>query len=124
MCTVLPPGVNPVAVNKYININIKTEEEDEEGSDDDDNGHNDDDDNDNDDEKQEQNNMRITTRHVVTQYVITTDLHYTSCLGYSLFLGYDALTLGNWFPTFQHNVDLFFKVRMSKKNGLSVCSLV
>jgi len=79
-------GCQPIAVNKYINI--KTEEEDEEDSDDDDNGYDDDDDdNDNDDEKEDQNYMRITTRHVVTQYVITTNLHYTSCLGYSLFFG-------------------------------------
>ena len=77
-------------LTKYVNINIKIEEEDEEDSDDydDDNGDDDDDDDDaDDDEKEEQNDMRITTRRVVTQYVITANLHDKSCLGYSLFLG-------------------------------------
>jgi hypothetical protein len=97
MCTVLlPPGVNPIAVNTYTNINIKIKEKDEEYSDDDEDNNNGDDDDD--DEKEQHNDMHITTIHVVTQYVITINLYDKSCLGYSLFPGFEALTLGNWFP--------------------------
>ena len=91
------------------------------------------DDDDDEDEKEEQIDMRINTRHVVTQYVITTYLRGKFCPRYSPFPGYDALKLGNWFPAFRHNVDLIFKVRdvqeewsvcMSFRSGLSACMLI
>jgi hypothetical protein len=104
-------------LTKFININIKIEEEDEEDSDDDD--------------KKKNNDILITTRHVVTQYVITTNLHDKSCLGYSIFLGYDALTLGlvPGVPTqrrshLQRSGCPRRMICMSFRVGLSLCMLI
>jgi len=82
----------------------------------------DDDDDDDGDKKEEQIDMRISTRYV-TRYVIIAYLRDKFCPGYSPFPGYNALTLGIWFPAFRHNVDHIFTGRDVQEEW-SVCHSV